>query len=106
VDWNLNPISALSWTWRAVRGNSLTFAVLFALGLLGVSVVTEFRHLLDRLGAPWYAWFLVPMVGIAYLARKEADWLPDVRRRKIWARAVFFGSIVIAILISKFGPSK
>ena len=103
---NLNPFSALSWSWRALRGHSLTFSALFALGLLGISVVTEFRHLLSRLGAPWYAWFLVPMVAIGYLARKEADWMPDVARRRRWARGLFFGSIIIAILIAKFGPSR
>lgn len=106
VEINLNPFSALSWTWRALRGHSVTFAAMFALGLLGVSFVAEFRHLLTRLGAPWYAWFLVPMILIAALAKKETDWLPDPAKRRRWARVLFFGSIVIAILIAKFGPRR
>jgi hypothetical protein len=106
MDINLNPFSALSWTWRALRGHSVTFAAMFALGLLGVSLIAEFRHLLTRLGAPWYAWFLVPVLAIAFLAKKEADWLPDPVKRRRWARVLFFGSIVIAILIAKFGPRR
>ncbi len=103
---NLTPLSALSWTWRALRGHSLTFSVLFALGLLGISAISEFRHLLSRLGAPWYAWFIVPLVAIGYFAKKEAEWMPDVVRRRRWARLVFFGSIVLAVLIAKFGPRR
>jgi hypothetical protein len=106
VDINLNPFSALSWTWRALRGHSVTFAAMFALGLLGISLVTEFRHMLTRLGAPWYAWFLVPIFIIGYLAKKETEWLPDPVKRRRWARGLFFGSIVIAVLIAKFGPRK
>lgn len=106
VNLNLSPLSAMSWSWRVLRGHSLTFSALFALGLLGISAVAEFRHLLSRLGAPWYAWLVVPMVAVGYLARKEAEWMPDVARRRRWARVVFFGSIVLAILIAKFGPAK
>ena len=103
---NLNPFSALSWSWRALRGHSVTFAAMFALGLLGVSLVSEFRHVLTRMDAPWYVWLLIPMFVIGYLAKKEAVWIPDLARRRKWARILFFGSIVIAVLIAKFGPRK
>lgn len=102
---NLNPLSALSWSWRALRGHSVTFAALFALSLLGVSVLSGFRHLLARAGAPWYIWLLVPIFLVAYLARKETQWLPQLETRRRWARGLFFGSIVIALLIAKFGPA-
>lgn len=106
MELNLNPLSAFSWTWRALRGHSVTFAAMFALALLGFSLVSEFRHLLTRLGAPWYAWLLVPIFAVAYFAKKEAQWLPDVTKRRRWARGLFFGSILIAVLIAKFGPRK
>lgn len=106
MDLNLNPLAAFSWTWRALRGHSVTFAALFALGLLGISLLSEFRHLLTQLGAPWYAWLLVPIFAVAYFAKKETEWLPDLKKRKRWARGLFFGSIVIAVLIAKFGPRK
>ena len=99
----LDVIPAVSWTWRALRGHSLTFAGLFALALLGVSVVGKFRELLERLGAPWYAWLLVPILGVAFLARKEAEWLPDPARRRRWARGIFFGSIALSLALAKWG---
>jgi hypothetical protein len=106
VNIQLNPFSAFSWSWRALRGHSVTFAAMFALGLLGISLVSEFRHLLSRLGAPWYVWFLIPMFAIGYVAKKEADWMPDATKRRRWARGLFFGSIAIAVLVAKFGPRK
>lgn len=98
--------SAMSWTWRALRGHSLTFAGLFACGVLGLSVMRGFRHLLGELGAPWYAWLLVPAIAVGYLARKETEWLPELTERKKWARRIFFGSIVAAILLAKAFPAR
>ncbi len=98
--------SAFSWTWRALRGHSLIFAGLFAFGILGVSLMTGFRHVLDKLGAPWYAWLLVPMIAVAYLARKETEWLPELAERKKWSRRIFFGSILLAIVVAKISPDK
>lgn len=104
MKWNLGLFSAVSWAWRALRGHSITFAALFALTLLGVPVLGEFRHLLARWEAPWYVWLLVPAIAIGYFAKKETQWMPDVEARKKWARWIFFGSIVAALLLAKFGP--
>ena len=52
----MNPISAVAWSWRVLRGHSVTFAGLFASAILGVSLLAGFKHLLVRLGAPWYVW--------------------------------------------------
>jgi hypothetical protein len=106
VSLHLSPFAAVSWSWRALRGHSVTFAAMFALSLLGFSAVAEFRHLLSRIGAPWYAWLLIPMLAIAYLARKESEWLPDAMSRRRWARGLFFGSIIIAVLIARLGSAK
>jgi hypothetical protein len=106
VNLNLSPIAAMSWSWRALRGHSVTFAALFALGVLGMSAIAEFRHLLARLGAPWYAWLLAPMFALGYLAKKENDWMPEAKTRKRWARGLFFGSIALAVAIAKWGPNR
>jgi hypothetical protein len=106
VNLQLNPLAALSWSWRALRGHSVTFAALFALGILGVSIVGEIREALGDLGAPWYAWLLIPVFAVAYLAKKETEWLPELKQRKRWARGLFFGSILIAVLWAKFGPHR
>lgn len=106
VSLNLNPFAAVTWSWRALRSHSVTFAALFALGILGLSVVSSFRHLLARLGAPWYLWLFVPMLAVGYCAKKEAEWLPDVAMRRAWARRLFFGSIALALLLAFFGPRR
>lgn len=102
----MNPFAAVTWSWRALRSHSVTFAALFAFGILGLSVVSSFRHLLVRLGAPWCLWLFVPIVLVSYCARKESEWLPVVETRRMWARRLFFGSIGIALLLAFFGPSR
>lgn len=101
----VNPISAVTWSWRALRGHSLTFAVLFAFSILGISVLAVVRNVLSRGGAPWYIWMIAPMILVTVLAKKEVDWLPDPVERKKWARRIFFGSIVISIVIAFFRPA-
>ncbi|ACB73537.1 hypothetical protein Oter_0246 [Opitutus terrae PB90-1] len=100
----VNPISASSWLWRALRGHSVTFAALFACSLLGLSVFSEFRGLLDRIDAPWYVWLLAPIVLVSALAKKEQEWIPDARKRLWWARGLVIGSIVAVILIASLAP--
>ena len=106
VPLNLNPFDVLAWSWRALRGHSLTFAGLFACGVLGLSVISQLRRLLDGLGAPWYAWLLVPLIAIGYLAKKETEWMPEPETRKKWARRVFFGSIALAFVLAKLGADR
>jgi hypothetical protein len=98
----VNPVTGTSWLWRALRGKSVTFAALFACGVLGLSIVGEFRHLLSRLGAPWYVWLILPMIAVAVLARKESEWLPDVDERRKWSKRLVFGSIILSLVIAKF----
>jgi hypothetical protein len=88
-----------------LRGHSITFAALFGLSILGVSIVTTLRHLLSRNGAPWFIWLGVPMVLVTVLARKETTWMPDPTARKRWARRIFFGSILLALVIAYFRPA-
>jgi hypothetical protein len=100
----VNPFSGVSWFWRAWRGNSVTFATLFASGILGLSVLGTFRHLLSRWGAPWYLWLLLPLILVTIVARKEDEWLPDPALRARCARWLIFGSIAIVLVMSRFGP--
>jgi hypothetical protein len=97
-------MSAFAWLWRAVRGQSVTFAALFACGVLGLSIIGEFRHLLARWHAPWYAWIIIPILAIGYLAKQESKWMPEVETRRKWSRRLVFGSIGIALLVSWLSP--
>ena len=98
----MNPFSAGSWLWRAWRTRSVTAAALFALAVLGISVLGGFRHLLSRLGAPWYVWLLLPLAAVAVLARKEAEWMPDETERRKWSRRLIVGSLLLALLAARF----
>lgn len=97
-------VSGLSWAWRALRGHSVTFAALFACGLFGLSIMGSIRRLLNRVDAPWYVWLFVPILAIGYLAKKEAQWIPDVAQRRKWSQRIFFGSIALALLLAFFRP--
>jgi hypothetical protein len=100
----MNPVSAVTWLWRVWRSRSVTFAVLFATALLGISVLGGFRHALRELGAPWYVWLVLPLVAVSVCARKEVEWLPEAETRRKWSRWIVVGSIVLSLAIAKFSP--
>ncbi len=102
----MNPIAATTWFWRAVRGHSLTFAVLFACALFGISVLGFFRHALHWLGAPWYVWLLAPFLIVSVLAKNEAQWVPDPEKRRRWARWIAIGAVIATVLVAKLTPEK
>ena len=88
-----------------MRGQSVTFAALFALGLLGVSVLHVLRRMLHAMHAPWYLWLLLPFVIVSAAARWETRLLPDEDKRRRLARWLVFGSIALALLIAKLAPA-
>ena len=92
----VNPL----WLWRGLKGNSLTFAALFASVLVGVSIAGGFHHLLAALGVHWLYVILIPIVFFSWLAKKEPIWFPDEAKRKLYARGLILGSILIAIAVA------
>ena len=100
----VNPFSALVWAWRILRGHSITFAALFGCSVLGVSALSTIRDWLSRGGAPWYVWLVVPGALIVLIARKEAEWVPDLSTRRRWARGIFFGSLLVSAAVAYFRP--
>lgn len=102
----MNPVSGVSWLWRAWRGESVTFAALFASSVLGLSVLGALRHGLSRIGLPWYVWLVVPFFAVSFLARKEKEWIRDETVRKKWARWLVLGSIAGAVLIAWLTPAR
>ena len=92
----VNPL----WLWRGLKGNSVTFAALFASVLVGASIAGSFHHLLASLGVHWLYVILIPIFLFSWLASKEPLWIPDEKQRKLWARSLIAGSILLAILIS------
>ncbi|MEO7414468.1 MAG: hypothetical protein ABIZ81_14040 [Opitutaceae bacterium] len=102
----MNPFAAVSWYWRAWRARSITFAVLFALSLVGISVLSWLRYVLREVGAPWYLWLVAPFAAVAVLARKEADWMPDPAERRKWALRIVVGAIIVTVVIAKVTPRQ
>lgn len=103
---NLNPFSAASWLWKALRGNSVTFAALFSLGVLGLSVTRIVQNALGAMGVPFLGLLIVPVLLIGMIAKKEAQWMPQPEDRKRWSRRLVFGSIGAAVLLALLFPKK
>jgi phosphotransferase system glucose/maltose/N-acetylglucosamine-specific IIC component len=98
--------AAIVWFWRGLRGHSVTFAALFASVLLGASIAGLLHRLLSALGVHWLFVLILPAVLFGWLARREARWIPDERRRRVIARSLLLGSIGLAILISSLRPAR
>ena len=96
----VNPF-AISWLWRGLKGHSVTFAVLFASLLLGGSISREVSYLLTRLGVHWLYVMILPAVFFMWLAKHEDRFIPDESKRKLYARSLIIGSILVAIAIAK-----
>lgn len=94
--------SLLAWFWRGLRGNSVTFSALFASVVLGASIAGGFQQLLASLGVHWLYVILIPVFLFSWLSRKESQWLPEEGKRKLYARALLAGSVVLAIIINQF----
>jgi ATP/ADP translocase len=95
-----NPF-AISWLWRGFRGNSVTFALLFATFVLGWPLSDEFSRLLTRIGVHWLYVLVIPGFFFMWLAKHEARILPDETKRKFWARGLIVASLVLAIIINQ-----
>jgi hypothetical protein len=101
----VNPVSATTWLWKALRGNSITFAALLACALLGVSVLRLLKDGLYAVGAPWWLVLVIPSTVIGLLAKKEAVWIPDEGRRRCWARGLVVGSVVLSAILAFLSPA-
>jgi hypothetical protein len=87
------------WLWRGLKGNSVTFAALFASVLIGASIAGGFKHLLAALGVHWLYVILVPIFFFSWLAKKEPVWFPDEAKRRLYARGLIVGSVLFALLV-------
>ncbi len=101
----VNPI-ALSWFWRGLKGHSITFAALFASVLLGASISGGLHYLLAALGIHWLYVIILPVLLFSWLNKKEPQWFPDQARRRMIARSLLFGSLLIALLVGHFRPAQ
>lgn len=94
-------IVVVSWFWRGLRGHSVTFSLLFASFLLGLSISGGVKQLLAALGVHWLYVLILPAVFFTWMNGRETRWIPEERRRRVLARSLLFGSIVLAIIINQ-----
>jgi len=99
----VNPF-AISWLWRGFKGNSVTFALLFASFLVGLSLSHYVKVVLTQLGVHWLYVMILPVVLFIWLAKREDRIIPDEAKRKRWARGLIAGSILLALLIAWLKP--
>jgi hypothetical protein len=97
----INPLT-LGWFWRGLKGQSVTFAALFASVLLGVSVYGGLRHALAALGLHWLYVLILPVLFFGWLSRMEPRWFPDQAQRRLVARGILFGAMLISVLVAHF----
>jgi hypothetical protein len=95
----VNPF-AINWLWRGFKGNSVTFALLFACLVLGWSVTGSLWFFLRNHGVHWVFALVLPGLLFSWLAKREEKWLPDEAVRKRWARGLILGSLALAIVIA------
>ena len=93
-------IFAVNWFIRGLRGNSVTFALLFATFVLGFSLSHLVAVGLTRLGVHWLFVLLLPVLFFGWLSKREDRFIPDERRRRTIARALLAGSLALAVLIT------
>lgn len=91
----LTPISTL-WFWRGLSGHSVTFASLFASVILGFSISKGMHHVLGVLGFGWVYVILIPILIFKLLAKAEARWIPDPKRRRTIALGILLGSLALS----------
>lgn len=94
-------IGPITWLWRGLRGRSVTFSLLFASFVLGVSIAGGVQRLLAALGVHWLYVLILPAVLFTWLNGREPKWIPDERKRRAWALGLIFGSALLAIAINQ-----
>lgn len=94
-------VIVVSWFWRGLRGHSVTFSLLFASFVLGLSISGGVKQLLATLGVHWLYVLILPAVFFTWMNGRETRWIPEEKRRRMIARSLLFGSIVLAIIINQ-----
>lgn len=100
----INPF-AIGWLWRGFKGKSVTFALLFASLVLGASLAHGVNVLLTRLGVHWLYVMIFSALLFPWLAKREPKYIPDENKRKLYARSLIAGAVVLAIVINNW-PGK
>lgn len=96
----LNPLD-LRWLWNALRGRSLTFAMVFVLAVLGVSAPDRLREWFEPLGlSRWQLW-LAPLLLFWLLVRAEPWLIPSETIRRRLALGLVAAAVAAVFLLPR-----
>ena len=100
----VNPF-AFRWFWLGLKGHSVTFAALFASLVLGASISGLVHRALAAIGVHWLYALILPVFLFGWLSKREARWIPDERKRKLYARSLLAVSLALALLVGWLRPT-
>jgi len=88
--------------WKAIRGRSLLFALVFSMAVFGVSFAGLLREPMKALGLWLPVVWLAPVVLISWLAKKE-DKLPVRPGFRLWTSlALVLGSLATVYALWRY----
>ncbi len=94
----MNPFD-WTWLWRAARGRSLTFAMVFFLAVAGFPATRLLRRWLASADFSWWWAWLIPILLIGLLAKLEPRLIPSERLRHRLALGLLVGALLILFVI-------
>ncbi len=101
----MNPFD-LRWLWRAVRGRSVTFALVFFLAVVGLSAPRLIRGLLEPLSLPWLVGWIAPLILLGLLAKLEPKLIPVEKHRVRIALGLIVAALVFVFVVPRMLPEK
>jgi hypothetical protein len=101
----MNPFD-LRWLWRAIRGHSLTFALIFLLTMVGVSATDLIRSSLEPLNLSWWTASLAPLVLIWIMLRLEPVIVPSAKLRRWIALGVVALALTVVYALPRLLPEE
>jgi hypothetical protein len=88
--------------WKGLKASSLTFSLVFAMALMGLSLAGLLRSPIRAIGLWGPLVFLLPLIAIGWAARLEARFLPDARFRRRCSLLLIGGSILLTLLLWRY----
>lgn len=101
----MNPFD-LRWLWRAIRGHSLTFALIFLLTMVGVSATDLIRSGLEPLDLSWWTVWLAPLVLIWIMLRLEPVIVPSAKLRRWIALGLVALALAVVFVLPRLLPEE
>ncbi len=92
----------LRFLWKVIRGRSLTFALIMAMGFIGFSLAGALRSVFQMLGFAWPLAWIAGGIAIAMLAKYEHKFpLSDKFRFKL-SIAVIICSLAASFMLNSY----